>query len=249
MDIMNGTHDAFGDHASPLLENVRWDLQSAVVGLAATAASELPDNLLMTLLLAAVDQATFNSFFEEVFDRYKERVEKWCYKVAKNRERALDLTQEVFLKAFRNIHTFRGDSQLSTWLYVITRNHCLNALKKWRTEPDEQALRPRVLLVFTVGEDVQSALERTESFQLVLRILSTILTPMEVRILTLHYVHDLTLPAITRRLMLSNSSGAKAYIVSARRKLKVLIQNYDQCRCETVGWVDVLITAKRTTAA
>src|SRR5579859_5707788 len=108
---MNGTHDAFGDDKSLFPVNVQWDLQSAIMGLAVTSADKLPDNLLMTLLLAAVDQATFNSFFEEVFHRYKERVEKWCFKVARNRERALDLTQEVFLKAFRNIHTFRGDSQ------------------------------------------------------------------------------------------------------------------------------------------
>lgn len=246
---MTLSRDAFGDHKSPFPENANWDLQSAIVGLAATSADTLPDTLLMTLLRVAVDQATFNIFFEEVFHRYKERVEKWCYKIARNRERALDLTQEVFLKAFRSIRTFRGDAQLSTWLYVITRNHCLNALKKWKTEPDENALRPRVMFVCTVGEDVQSALEQTESFQRVLGILSSILTPMEVRILTLHYVHDLTLPAITRRLMLSNPSGAKAYIVSAHRKLKVLAQNYNQSRYETDGCAGVLAAARRTTAA
>jgi RNA polymerase sigma-70 factor (ECF subfamily) len=247
--LMKVTHDAFGDHKSPFPEDVRWDVQSAVVGLAATEANELPDNLLMTLLLSAEDQATFNRFFEEVFRRYKERVEKWCYKVAKNRERALDLTQEVFLKVFRSIHTFHGDSQLSTWLYVITRNHCLNALKKWKTEPDEQALRPRVLLVYTGGEDAQSTLERTQSFQQVLRFLHSILTPMEVRVLTLHYVHDLTLPAITRRLMLSNPSGAKAYAVSARRKLKVLVQNYNNVDTKRTDASEFLAAANRTTAA
>jgi RNA polymerase sigma factor (sigma-70 family) len=247
--LMKGTHDALDDHESPLLKSVQWDLQSAVVGLAAAAANDLPDDLLMTLLLAAVDQASFNNLFEAVYERYKERVEKWCYKFAGNRESALDLTQEVFLKAFRSIHTFRGDSQLSTWLYVITRNHCLNALKKWKTEPDERALRPRVLLVCTVGEDVQSALERTQSFQQILRFLGSILTPMEVRVLTLHYAHDLTLPAITRRLMLANRSGAKAYIVSAQRKLKVLVQNYEQCRFEADRCFGVVGAANRTTAA
>jgi len=50
------------------------------------------------------------------------------------------------------------------------------------------------------------------------------LTPMEIRILTLHYMHELTLPDITRNLMLSNRSGAKAYLVRAQRKLKVLVQ-------------------------
>jgi hypothetical protein len=96
---------------------------------------------------------------------------------------------------------------------------------------------------------VQSALERTQSFQHILRFLGSILTPMEVRVLTLHYVHDLTVPAITRRLMLSNPSGAKAYIVSAHRKLKVLAQNYNQSRYETDGCVGLLAAVNRTTAA
>jgi RNA polymerase sigma-70 factor (ECF subfamily) len=247
--IMKVTLDHSGDHATPLAEDVKWDLQSALVALAATAASELPDSLLMTLLAAAVDQATFNMLFEEVFDRYKERVEKWCYKVAKNRERALDLTQEVFLKAFRNIHTFRGDSQLSTWLYVITRNHCLNALKKWKTEPDEYAMRPRAMLSCTGDEDAHSVLERTQSFQQVFRFLSSILTPMEVRVMTLHYVHDLTLPAITRHLMLSNASGAKAYIVSARRKLKVLVGDCSRHQYNMNACAGDSTPADRTTAA
>src|SRR5580698_9423704 len=110
-------------------------------------AKDVSDELLMTLLATAADRQTFNNLFEEVFDRYRERVAKWCYRVTKNTDRSLDLTQEVFLKAFRSIHTFRGDSQLSTWLYAITRNHCLNAVKKWKSEPDDQGLECALYIV------------------------------------------------------------------------------------------------------
>ena len=41
------------------------------------------------------------------------------------------------MRAFRRLCTYRGDSRFSTWLYVLTRNHCLNALKKRHTEPVE----------------------------------------------------------------------------------------------------------------
>src|ERR1700733_9171813 len=150
---------ASGANMARVSEPLQWEFQSAVGALAATTPKELPDNLLMTVLTTPLSQQSFNSLFEEVFNRYHERVTRWCYRVTKDKDRALDLTQEVFLRAFRSIHTFRGDSQLSTWLYVITRNHCLNALKKWKTEPDERALRPRVLIICTVGENVQKALE------------------------------------------------------------------------------------------
>jgi RNA polymerase sigma-70 factor (ECF subfamily) len=228
-------------------ERVGWDFQSALGALAATAARDIPDHLLMTLLAAAVDRETLNRLFQEVFDRYHERVGRWCYRVTRNKDRSLDLTQEVFLKAFRSLHTFRGDSQLSTWLYVITRNHCLNSLKKWKTEPDDNvAESPRVLQRMT-ADDAHAALERAQSYQQVYRYMSSILTPMEVRVMTLHYVHEFTLPVITRRLMLSNRSGAKAYIVSARRKFSVLAQDYSQHRAMLSDYAGEML--KRPAAA
>lgn len=47
-------------------------------------------------------------------------------------EDANDLTQETFVKAWNNLHTFRGDSQVFTWLYRIATNECLNFLNKKR---------------------------------------------------------------------------------------------------------------------
>ncbi len=77
------------------------------------------------------------------------------------------------------------------------------------------------------AEDAHAALERAQSYQQVYRYMSLILTPMEVRVMTLHYVHEFTLPVITRRLlMLSNRSGAKARIVSALKIQRVLAQDY-----------------------
>ncbi len=48
---------------------------------------------------------------------------------------------------------------------------------------------------------------------------------MEARVLWLHFACDLTLASITRQLLLSNRSGAKAFIVSAKRKLKLYLHN------------------------
>jgi DNA-directed RNA polymerase specialized sigma24 family protein len=51
-------------------------------------------------------------------------------------------------------------------------------------------------------------------------LISATLSPLETRVMTLHYGHDVPLAEITGQLALSNPSGAKAYIVSARRKLQ-----------------------------
>ena len=114
---------------------------------------------------------------------------------------------------------------MSTWIYVITRNHCLNALRKRDADPTDAAAEIPVNLQGASGFDAHIALEKAQSFENVYRTISSILTPMEMRVLWLHYAYDLTLAAITRQLVLSNRSGAKAFIVSAKRKLKLYLHN------------------------
>jgi RNA polymerase sigma-70 factor (ECF subfamily) len=66
----------------------------------------------------------------EAFDglvlRYQRDVYRLCFRYVNNHEDANDLAQEVFLKAWRAIGRFRGDSSVSTWLYRIAVNACLN---------------------------------------------------------------------------------------------------------------------------
>ncbi|HEY3835528.1 MAG TPA: sigma-70 family RNA polymerase sigma factor [Bryobacteraceae bacterium] len=186
---------------------------------------ELSDETLLFLLRATSDAQLADRLFAEIFERYHARVVNWCYAVARDREAATDLAQEVFLKIFRSLHAFRGDSRMSTWIYVITRNHCLNSLRKRDNEPTGSPAPIPLHLEGENGLETHSKLEDAETFQNIYRVISSILTPMEVRVLCLHYAHDLTLASITRHLRLTNRSGAKAFIVSAKRKLKLYLLN------------------------
>ena len=58
--------------------------------------------------------------------RYQRPIYRLCYRYVNNHEDANDLAQEAFLKAWRSISSFRGDSAFSTWLYRIAVNACLN---------------------------------------------------------------------------------------------------------------------------
>jgi DNA-directed RNA polymerase specialized sigma subunit len=68
-------------------------------------------------------------------------------------------------------------------------------------------------------EEISSVLERRESEQLMRKLIQETLDETESRVMTLHYVHEMPLDSVTRLLRLTNTSGAKAHIVSARRKL------------------------------
>ena len=158
-------------------------------------------------------------FLDQLFERHHTRVAAWCYRITGDVDAATDLAQEVFLKAFQNLESFRGQSKFTTWLYSIARNHCMDALKSRADAPllaGEDALEH--------VEDARAvepllAMERREAEQIARQLMRDSLDATETQVMTLHYVHELPLDAVTRMLKLTNASGAKAYIVSARRKL------------------------------
>lgn len=161
--------------------------------------------------------------FGELFRRYHERVTSWCLRFTRNRCRALDLAQEVFFRAYRHRAGFRGDSRFSTWLYAITRNHCLSSVSRIADPVDIGETVPlRLRDSSTVPADI--ALERRQRREEMWRVIGNTLDATEARVMALHYGYEVPLATITRDLALTNPSGAKAYVVNARRKLNRVIQ-------------------------
>ena len=64
--------------------------------------------------------------FDVIVQRNQRQVYQLCHRFAGNHEDASDLAQDVFVRAYRGLHGFKGDSQLATWLYRIAVNVCLN---------------------------------------------------------------------------------------------------------------------------
>jgi RNA polymerase sigma-70 factor (ECF subfamily) len=75
--------------------------------------------------------------FDRLVARYQRDVYRLCYRYVNNHEDANDMAQEVFLRAYRAIGKFRGDSAFSTWLYRIAVNTCLN-FRAARKPPAEE---------------------------------------------------------------------------------------------------------------
>jgi RNA polymerase sigma-70 factor (ECF subfamily) len=153
---------------------------------------------------------------DELFSRHYERVARWCHRMTNNRDLAADLAQDVFLKAHRHLDDFKGTARFSTWLYSIVRNESLNRIK--RVSPvleDEEVLADVAAIAAT--PDQLAAQNQTASR--LRTFLAANLDMTERTVFTLHYGDEMPLDTITRLLHLDNASGAKAYIVSARRKL------------------------------
>lgn len=167
-------------------------------------------------------------YLDELFRRHRQRVATWCYRLTGNVDAAADLAQDVFLKAFQRLDSFRGESRFTTWLYSIARNQCLDALRSRPAnaeQPQEVFLEE---LADTRAEDISVALEREQSEELIRELVRETLDETESKVMSLHYVEELSLDAITRLLGLTNPSGAKGYIVNARRKLSRALEKRRQ---------------------
>lgn len=87
-------------------------------------AATLPEHLLIARLRRGDGAA-----FEVLVKTHQDRVYDFCVRMMADREEAFDLTQEIFISVHKNLEKFRADAKLTTWIYRIARNHCLNRLK------------------------------------------------------------------------------------------------------------------------
>lgn len=120
-------------------------------GVERAALAELDEPALVAACLAGQREA-----FDLIVERHRRTVYQVCYRFVSNHEDASDLAQDAFIRAFRGLARFRGQSSLATWLYRIAVNVCLNrvSVKKPQTEPidarphlDDRAVDPAVELL------------------------------------------------------------------------------------------------------
>lgn len=72
--------------------------------------------------------------FEKLIQNYEGKIYNMCFYLLKNKEDAMDATQDVCIKIYKSIDKFKGDSKFSTWIYRITYNTCIDFIKKRKNE-------------------------------------------------------------------------------------------------------------------
>ena len=202
-------------------------------GLACDSNKTLTDEQLVSMLQNSPVCDSTSDLYQELFGRYYQRVAAWCLRFTGEKEAALDLAQGVFMKAYRRLQGFRGDSKFSTWLYIIARNHCFTEARKWSSEPSVHGENVPMHLSDMRWSRVYRAVEDQQDLKVMWQLIADSLNETETRVITLHYCQELPLAVVTRLLELTNPSGAKAYIVSARRKLAAALQASQQRQSAT----------------
>src|SRR5689334_21424337 len=156
--------------------------------------------------------------FDELMIRYERQIYRVCYRFVDNREDAMDLSQEVFIKAFEHLGTFRRESSLKTWLYRIAMNHCINHVKKHSQEFVEVTE-----YTGSVRASVQSQLEEREEREHFRRLVKQ-LPPKQKAILELRINEQLSYEEIAK-ISGRSVSTIKASVFFALEKLRKLVKD------------------------
>jgi RNA polymerase sigma-70 factor (ECF subfamily) len=141
-----------------------------------------------------------------------------AYRLVGNEEDARDVVQETYLRAYKGIGKFRGDAQLSTWLYRITANCAANQLGRRRRHRHEELLDDTPVPDRSPERD---PVARAEAASLRERLTEALedLPPRLRAVIVLRDVYDLPHEAIAEELGIS-TSAAKVRLHRARRKLR-----------------------------
>ena len=169
--------------------------------------------------------------FDLLYLRYRSRIHGVIRAIVSNPEDALDVTQDVFLKAFQGLGNFKGASQFYSWLYRIAINRCIDYMRR--------RSKHNVISDDPVSDDVfynhaanrqppaPSKAVENEEFYAHLRQAVMQLSPKQREVFILRYREDLPLKEIGRKM--GRSTGTiKAHLFQAQRNLRQLLLPYLQ---------------------
>lgn len=160
--------------------------------------------------------------YAELVNTYKDLVFSLALKMTKNREEAEEVSQDTFIKAYKNLSKFKGDSKFSTWLYKNTYHNCLDSFKKNEKNYKTATLNNQFSINISSTENILEIIEKKERA----KILKTCLEDLpedEKTILWFFYYKELSLKEIIE---ITNFSEAniKVKLHRARKHLLTIVK-------------------------
>ena len=162
--------------------------------------------------------------FIELVEMYQRKVIPISYSMLSDYEDACDAAQEVFIKVYRSIASFRGDSSLSTWIYRITRNVCMDFIRKRKEAPvsiDEQKDDAPKIEIEDTSKSPEKIAEKNETVRMV-REAITMLDEGQRVIITMFDIEGMSYEEISAALEIP-AGTVKSRLNRARQKLKKIL--------------------------
>ena len=164
-------------------------------------------------LVAHFIETQKNLYFEQLYDRYSDKVYRKCLSFVKDDAKAEDFTHDIFLKLVLNLSSYKETAKFSTWLYSITYNYCID-----QTRVSKKYSEVGLDENFDVPDDDDDA-EIAELEAQQLNKAMKLILPEEKSILMMKYQDDLSIKEISDSLDISESA-VKMRLLRAKEKLR-----------------------------
>lgn len=160
--------------------------------------------------------------YAQLVDKYKDRVFSLALGIVHNRELAEEIAQDVFVKAFGSLKSFRKEAGFSTWIYRITYNTAISETRKSKhlSNPIEERFEN---IASQHATEISEELEEKEAKHKLIEKAITELVPEEKLMLTLYYYEENSVQQISRTTGLT-VSNVKVKLFRLRNKLKEIAE-------------------------
>lgn len=174
-------------------------------------------------LIEAISQGDTKAYAQLV-NRYKDLVFTLALRMLKHREEAEEVAQDTFVKVFRSLNRFKGDSKFSTWIYKVTYNTCLDRIKKNKKHYNDVAIDAFTLNKLVTIDNALDNLIKEEKSVVIKQCINK-LPEDSSALLTLFYFEELTLEEIAKIINIETNT-VKVKLFRARKKLAVILEQY-----------------------
>lgn len=172
-------------------------------------------------LIAEIRQGNSGAFSNFV-DQYKDLVFTLGLRLLGNREEAEEAAQDTFIKIFKSLDSFKGGSKVSTWVYRIAYNTCLDRIKKYKKDRVFTDVDHVKEIAFSELDDALDKMVQEERSEMINRCLAK-LPPEDAGVITLFYFEEKNLMEMEKALGLSVNT-IKVRLFRARKKLAVIME-------------------------
>jgi RNA polymerase sigma-70 factor (ECF subfamily) len=163
--------------------------------------------------------------FAQIVERYQNFVFTLVLRFTDNREDAEEIAQDVFVKAYRSLADFRGESKFSTWLYTVVRTSCLTFLRKRRLDTTSIDNERTFLQLENQESGFRADTIETKSRHAMVNEAIRLLSPDDSQLITLFYKGEQSLEEIGRIMGLEPNT-VKVKLHRARHRLKEKMEKY-----------------------
>lgn len=163
--------------------------------------------------------------FSQIVERYQNYIFSLVLRFVENREDAEEIAQDVFVKAYRSLADFRGESKFSTWLFTIARTSCISFLRKRKLDTQSLDNERTGIQLANKESGFRADIVEQKSRHAMLNESISMLSVDDSQVLTLFYKGEQTLEEIGK-IMRLDPNTVKVKLHRARQRLKDKMEKY-----------------------